>query len=88
MGSNPTPSAIRRDHARRETGGPRTAKGSRSRYKPGLARLICRYRPKLGVREDLEAGETNWANVRAKTITGRLPGAAIPNPISVARHLV
>ena len=25
--------------------------------KPGHARLIYRYRPKLGVREDLEAGE-------------------------------
>ncbi len=33
------------------------------RYKPGIARLIYRYRPKLSVREDLEAEEIEAGNL-------------------------
>ena len=46
--------------------------------KPGLARLIYRYRPKLGVREDLEAGSVSPGELARSDYNWELVGGGDP----------
>lgn len=46
--------------------------------KPGLARLIYRYRPKLAVREDLESGETQPGNLTYEDYHWEITGGGDP----------
>ena len=46
--------------------------------KPGLARLIYRYRPKLGVREDLEAGEIEPGDLTPEDYHWEIVGGGDP----------
>jgi len=46
--------------------------------KPGLARLIYRYRPKLGVREDLEAGEVEPGDLTQEDYHWEMTGGGDP----------
>jgi putative ATP-dependent endonuclease of OLD family len=47
--------------------------------KPGLARLIYRYRPKLGAREDLETGELNAGQLTRNEYHWEITGGGDPN---------
>lgn len=47
-------------------------------HKPGLARLIYRYRPKLGVREDLEAEEVRPGELTREEYQWEITGGGDP----------
>ena len=47
-------------------------------FKPGHARLIYRYRPKLGVREDLETGEVHPGDLTRSDYQWEITGGGDP----------
>ena len=48
-------------------------------YKPGLARILYRYRPKLSVREDLESGEIESGDLSREDYQWEISGGGNPD---------